>query len=193
MEDRNERFRQLEAAASGRWQDIIQALSCVDMSTAIAKKKHVRCHRDHGKTKQQFCLFPDFDSKGGGICNTCGAFPNGFLLLTDPNEWDLKQAVKQVANHLEGNGQLGTPCKLPPPKPKTWDVSEKKLKTLRRVWQGTKPLRGSVGEKYLRNRGVTRDLPDDAELRFHPRRRLLERRRKIRGLPPWNGLFDQNG
>lgn len=184
MNDRKEQFRQLEAAASGRWQDIIQALSCVDMSTAIATKKHVRCHRDHGRTKQQFRVFPDFDRKGGGICNSCGAFPNGFLLLTYLNGWDLKQAVKEVAHYLKGNGQLGTPCKLPPPKPKTWEVSEKKLKTLRRIWQGTKRLGGSLGEKYLRNRGVTCDIPDEAEIRFHPRLGYWNEDGKFEGYHP---------
>ena len=102
MKDRHEKFRQLERTAGGRWAEIIRALSCVDISDAIERRRHIRCHRDHGKTNAQFRVFKDFNQTGGGVCNTCGPFSNGFALLGFLNGWDYKTAVKEVAQFLEG-------------------------------------------------------------------------------------------
>jgi hypothetical protein len=169
MNDRYEQFRQLERAASGRWSDIIRALSCVAIADAISRRRHVRCHRDHGKTNSQFRVFRDFEATGGGICNTCGPFANGFALLTYLNGWDYRRAVKEVAHYLEGRG-LTTNLRPAPVAPtRTWEVSDENLQRLRAVWNSTQCLTGTTGETYLRSRGIECGLPDDSEVRFHPR------------------------
>lgn len=169
MTDRHEQFRQLEHNAAGRWSEIIRALSCVDISDAIDRRRHVRCHRNHGKTKAQFRVFKDFDQTGGGICNTCGAFSNGFSLLTYLNGWDYKQAVKEVAQFIEGRSSSAPARPLPAPRPRTWEVSETKLQRLRDTWNESIELNGTKGEQYLRHRGITCELPDANEMRFHRR------------------------
>ena len=169
MNDRYEQFRQLERTAEGRWAEIIRALSCVDISDAIQRRKHVRCHREHGKTNAQFRVFKDFSLTGGGICNTCGPFATGFALLTYLNGWEYKQAVKEVAQYLEGRAIKAPPRPSLAPQPRTWEVSEDNLQRLRDVWQSTESLAGTVGETYLRNRGIECDLPDENEVRLHRR------------------------
>ena len=169
MNDRYEQFRQLERAAEGRWAEIIRALSCVDISDAINRRRHVRCHRDHGKTNAQFRVFRDFEQTGGGICNTCGAFSNGFALLGFLNGWEYKQSVKEVAQYLEGRVISAPPRPSLAPQLRTWEVSEENLQRLRDVWHSTERLAGSKGETYLRNRGIECDLPDEGEVRFHRR------------------------
>jgi putative DNA primase/helicase len=185
MNDRYEQFRQLERAAEGRWAEIIRALSCVDISDAIHRRRHVRCHRDHGKTNAQFRVFRDFEQTGGGICNTCGAFSNGFALLGFLNGWDYKQSVKEVAQYLEGRVISAPPRPSLAPQPRTWEVSEENLQRLRDVWHSTERLAGSTGETYLRNRGIECDLPDEGEVRFHRRLDYWDQdRRRSLGLFP---------
>jgi hypothetical protein len=169
MNDRYEQFRQLERAAEGRWAEIIRALACVDISDAIQRRKHVRCHREHGKTNAQFRVFKDFDQTGGGVCNTCGPFSTGFALLTYLNGWAYRQAVKEVAQYLEGREIQAPPRPSLAPQPRTWAVSEDNLQRLKDVWQSTESLAGTVAETYLRNRGIECDLPDEGEVRFHRR------------------------
>lgn len=169
MNDRYEQFRQLERAASGRWADIIRALSCVDISAAITRRRHVRCHRDHGKTNLQFRVFRDFETTGGGVCNTCGPFANGFALLTYLNGWDYRRAVKEVAHYLEGRGLTGNLRPASVTTTRTWEVSDENLQRLQDIWNTTQCLTGTTGETYLRKRGIECGLPDDSEVRFHPR------------------------
>ena len=169
MKDRHEKFRQLERTAGGRWAEIIRALSCVDISDAIERRRHIRCHRDHGKTNAQFRVFKDFNQTGGGVCNTCGPFSNGFALLGFLNGWDYKTAVKEVAQFLEGRVISTPPRPSHAPQTRTWEVSEENLQRLREVWQSTDALAGSIGETYLRSRGIECDLPDEDEVRFHRR------------------------
>jgi len=44
--------------------------------------------------------------------------------------------------------------------------AEKRTAQARRVWQEARPIAGTLGESYLRGRGITCDLPPT--LRFHP-------------------------
>jgi hypothetical protein len=182
MMERRYDFGALKLAASGRWSDIIRALSSVDLSEALARTgRHVRCHNNHGKTRSQFRLFKDFEQTGGGVCNTCGRFPSGFALLSWLNGWEYKRSVKEVANHL-GLGAArheperrapATPPALTPAAP-LWEVSEANLKRLKEVWNASTPLPSTAGEVYLRSRGITCDLPSSSEVRFHT------------GLPYWD-------
>lgn len=172
--DKAENFRRLTDAASGRWRDIINALSSIDMSDALAahdanRSRHVTCPRRHGgKTKRQFRLFPDFDASGGGVCNSCGNFPSGFKLLEWLNGWDFRTSVKEVANYLEGRGINQPKRNVPTMRVPEFSVSKRKLKKLEEVWAGSQDLRETIGETYLRNRGITCDLPSSSVVRFHP-------------------------
>lgn len=165
-------FAELKDMCDGRWAEIIPALSTIDISNAIVKLgKHFRCHNDHGNTNEQFRLYKDFHSTGGGVCNTCGFFPNGFLLLSYLNGYDTRTAVKEVADYLrEQNVTPRTQRKVANKKPEeqVFEVDRKRVEQLQRTWSETTELEGTRGEAYLRERGLTCDLPDTGDVRFHP-------------------------
>ena len=68
--------KSVKTAAVGRWDQIFHA-------------------RRNG-----FRLFPRYDQTGAGICNTCGAFTDGFAVLCWINGWSFPQAVNAVGNFL---------------------------------------------------------------------------------------------
>ena len=164
-------FEDLRRECEGQWASIIQALSVVDISDALARRKHVRCHKDHGKTKWQFRVFKDFDQTGGGVCNTCGKFFDGFKLLYYLNGWDRKTAVREVAQYLSDRGYQPQKYRTPPPPPapKPLVVDDDNVNALKKVWAEAIPLEGTPGEKYLRDRGICGDLPNTGDVGFHPR------------------------
>jgi hypothetical protein len=175
-------FAQLCASASGRWPEIIRALSRTDISHALDRVgKHVRCPLHEGRTTDNFRVFQDFAQTGGGICNTCGAFGNGFALLSWLNGWnDVKMAVREVAQFIDGESTRPderpvTPAVETAPR---WEASAKALKALTDVWSESVPLAGTIGETYLRGRGLVCDLPAETEVRFHPALRYWDETRQ---------------
>lgn len=167
-------FEDLRRECEGQWPSIVTALSNVDVSEALSRKtKHVRCHRDHGMTKKQFRLFPDFDQTGGGVCNTCGTFADGFSLFEYLNGWDRKTAVREVANYLRDRGYHPQKYRKPPaPAPiarKALVINKDHASALQKVWSESLPLNGTVAEKYLRSRGIDGELPNSGDVGFHPR------------------------
>lgn len=59
------------------------------------RPRHMPCPI-HGGQDGLRC-FDDFDETGGMVCNTCGAFPNGYLVLA----WTLGLPTKQVAKIIQ--------------------------------------------------------------------------------------------
>ena len=163
-------FEELRRACAGRWDSIVRALSHVDISEALDRRKHVRCPKGHGKTKQQFRVFGDFDQTGGGVCNTCGSYADGFNLLGFLNGWDRRQSVKEVSRYMEDCGYLPQKTEKPIQRPpeRRFEVQRDKAEALAKVWRCGLPIEGTLGESYLRNRGITGKLPDSGDVRFHP-------------------------
>lgn len=160
-------FPELQDKCSGNWTKIINALSMVDITEAMANpNRHILCHQQHAS--KNFRVFKDFEQTGGGIC-TCGSYSDGFALLDYLNGWDRKKAVKEVADFI-GHGIRTTTNAKPAVKApaKTFDVDLSKVQSLRKVWSAGLPLAGSIGERYLRDRGIEGELPSHAEVRFHP-------------------------
>ena len=129
-------FEDLRQQCIGQWPSIIAALSHADVSDALAKiGKHVRCHNDHGNTKQQFRLYKDFAETGGGVCNTCGSSADGFAMFDYLNGWDRKTAVREVANYLRDRGYRPAKSqKAPTPPPRrALVVNDDHSKALKKV------------------------------------------------------------
>ena len=74
------------------------------------KGKHVPCPVHGGR--DGFRIFPDVAETGGGICNTCGSFANGFALLMWINGWDLAIAADTASFAIPG-GKAGLFCHTP--------------------------------------------------------------------------------
>ena len=73
------------------WVSVIRHLAPEFKQAISHRPTHVPCPM-HGGQDGLRC-FDDFDETGGMICNTCGAFPNGYLVLA----WALDLPTKQVA------------------------------------------------------------------------------------------------
>lgn len=85
-------------AANGNWLFILAALA-PHVEPALRKPgRHVSCPIHGGK--DGFRLFKDVHQTGGGVCNTCGAYHDGFELLMWLNNWDFKQCLSEVGDYM---------------------------------------------------------------------------------------------
>jgi len=156
---------ELKAQASGKWAYILEDLA-PELSAAIqAAGRHVPCPV-HGGT-DGFRLFKDYNVSGGGVCNTCGPQANGFALLVWVKGYPFKDAVREVAQWLRGEGASPKLSRRPPPPVPTPPDPAKARAMIDRIWSATKPIAGTAGERYFRVRGIwARNVP--STLRFHP-------------------------
>ena len=141
---------------------LLPALASSLSLAASRSGKHVACPV-HGGT-DGFRFFPDANLTGGGVCNTCGPFPDGFAVLQWVNAWTFPEALAQVAHWLE-----------PPPNPPVTNAvavpqADSQYEAQRRhridaVWQETRSDTGRIAA-YLRSRGLSGTVP--RSLRWHP-------------------------
>ncbi|MGI0646985.1 DUF7146 domain-containing protein [Pseudomonas aeruginosa] len=85
--------------AFGNWEDVLKRLAPEIPDKAYSKLgRHVPCPVHGNGTKGDgFKLFKkDFHETGGGMCNTCGMFHDGFSLLMWLRNWDFATAVEAV-------------------------------------------------------------------------------------------------
>lgn len=88
----------VKAAADGRWEQVFSSLA-PELSEAMERPgRHVPCPV-HGGV-DGFRLFPDFNEKGSGICNTCGAKTDGIEMLMWLHNWSFKETVRRIAECL---------------------------------------------------------------------------------------------
>ena len=180
-------------SARGVWLSILDSLA-PELKTAIDHpgKRHIACPVHGGK--DGFRLFRDADISGGGVCNTCGAKPDGFSLLMWLRDWNFPAALSAVANVLGiSNGKshqkkvVARKPLLSKSKPKSI-VDDDKLKArLRGVWQESKSIRDPEAEAvrlYLQSRGLEDWLPDWPSLRFHPNMQYRDENGKVIGYFP---------
>lgn len=95
--------RVVKQAAFGQWDVILQRLAPEIPNAAFQKPgKHVACPVHSGGTKGDGFKFfkKDFTENGGGMCNTCGTFHDGFKLLMWLKGWDFPTVVEEVAGTL---------------------------------------------------------------------------------------------
>ena len=163
--------REARQQAAGRWPEVLGALAPA-LETALSRVgRHVPCPV-HGGT-DGFRLFRDADQTGGGVCNTCGTFPDGFALLMWVNRWSFPEALRSVAHVLGlAAARVPEPRAVPshPPRPPERN-RESVIDALNRVWQqsldpadrGAEPLRA-----YLGRRGLSGARLDGEVVRFHP-------------------------
>lgn len=161
-------FPELQKAVEGSWPYIFRDL-CPDLAPAMeTAPRHGTCPV-HGGT-DGFRLFKDYPVTGGGYCNTCGAQPNGFIMLAWVLGYTLKDATREVGRWHDGESSVPLHQKRPPivlPKvDKTLDY-EKAYKRIRRTMLESQFMAGTLAELYLLNRGI-RPAHQPKTLRFHP-------------------------
>ena len=85
---------------------------CPELAGAVANRpRHVPCPVHGGKDGLR--CFDDFDETGGMVCNTCGAFPNGYLVLAWIHNITTQEAARLVRNTTKtvNNGDRMNPIK----------------------------------------------------------------------------------
>ena len=167
--------QQVKEDAYGRWERVLLTLAPPLKAALERKGKHVPCPIHGGR--DGFRIFPDVAETGGGICNTCGSFANGFALLMWINGWDFGRAIREVAE------QVGSRSRQP--KPGT-DKSEDEIRReqLNRTWRESVPLSHPSAEParlYLARRGLSVMVP--GTLRFHAALGYFEDNRLVADYP----------
>lgn len=173
---------QLKRLADGRWDQILESLA-PPLSVALERPgRHVACPVHRGS--DGFRVFKDVAHSGGGICNTCGPFADGFALLGWVNGWDFPTALREVSAWL-----MGAPQEAPVVTHRSVSSAKREdaalVGRLMAVWRGTLPLEHAAAEplrRYLANRGL-RSLPR-AAVRFHPSLRYYDEDRVLQGTFP---------
>lgn len=99
-------IQEIKRRIGSRWLHLL-LFYCPELLEAIRHKgKHVRCLMHTGKNGDGFRLFPDADVTGGGYCNTCGPFSDGFKLFMALKKWTFKEALSAVESWLKKNGSV---------------------------------------------------------------------------------------
>lgn len=173
-----ERWKEAREKAEGRW-DSILATKAPQLNAAIqaGSRKHVPCPNPaHAGSKDAFRMFKDFRESGGGICNTCGPFSNGFEILKWANGWSGREALEEVEAYLGNRVARHAPkvvlVKASDSERQEEESSsnEKLRRSLNRVWLESIQItdeEAAPARNYLKNRGL--DLEEMPDLRFHPR------------------------
>jgi len=164
-------YEAIRAQAWGRWDYLLAALAPELAGARERFPRHVPCPVHGGK--DGFRLYRDYEDNGGGVCNTCGAFPSGFRLLQWLKGWDFPQALGAVVEVLGGG--------LPDIKPRNGNGNgnrngngrddEQLLQRLRRIWVEAVPLEDKWARPahlYLRCRGISPATINFTGCRCHP-------------------------
>jgi putative DNA primase/helicase len=150
--------RVVRDAARGRWGDILSALS-PDLADALLRvPRHGPCPK-HGGV-DGFRIFRDYETTGGGVCNTCGTFSDGFALLGWVNDWTFPQTLAAVAEHLHVEPTYA----LDIPEVGGYNSEPNRVRLLT-FWRQCQPDDGHIST-YLRSRGLSGVVP--VSLRYHP-------------------------
>ncbi len=177
-------------AVRGSWLSVLDSLA-PELERAILKPgRHIGCPVHGGK--DGFKLFRDANISGGGICNTCGAKPDGFSLLMWLRGWRFPDALMAVSNVLglstdEHHQRPIVAQRTVFAKSKS-SVDDNWLKAiLRTVWQESKSLHHPDAEPvrlYLQSRGLDSLIPDWPSIRFHPNMQYKDDNGKLVGYYP---------
>lgn len=168
-------LKDVKPAAEGHWRHLLSALAPT-LSDALARPgRHVACPVHGGQNGDAFRLYRDVAQTGGGVCNSCGSFADGFDLLSWVNNWTLNEAIKAVASELGMTEERSQERRrnLPPPEPEEKGPDPEALRErMRAVWAESIPafdVDARPLHLYLKRRGLVVELLEGLKsLRFHP-------------------------
>jgi putative DNA primase/helicase len=162
---------EVKSKARGNWLSIISKIAPF-LSDATEKVGIHHTCPIHGGL-DGFRFYKDAEDTGGGVCNTCGNFPDGLSLLTWATQKSFYDVLKDVAE-VVGSGEFSNPAPKRSILPKVKDAkaieTEDKIKRLRlRAAYATSIRSSAPGSSllhaYLHSRGL-KSVPE--MLRFHP-------------------------
>ncbi|EIC23804.1 DUF7146 domain-containing protein [Thiorhodovibrio frisius] len=167
-----------QAAQGAGWLAVLDELAGSVLESALQRPgRHGPCPVHGAGQGDGFRLFPDVDRSGGGICATCGAYPDGFALLRWLFGWSFPETLNRVAGVLGLSDRpsprvrpllvtrSGMPAQACTPYP------DQARARLRRVWNESLPPGhpgAGVLRRYLVQRGLSGVDFDSRVMRFHP-------------------------
>lgn len=138
-----------------------------ELSVALRNPgQHVPCPlAGHLNSRDGFRLFADFPRTGGGVCNTCGAFPTGVRLYAALRGITVKEA-SSVVSEWERTSMPDSAGSEEPAKEDTLAIRQRRLDAI--LSAALPAVGGSPVWLYLRNRGegLEQDIP--AALQYLP-------------------------
>lgn len=161
--------------ARGCWEQVLPNLAPALKDAVERRGRHVPCPVHGGR--DGFRVFPDVDETGGGVCNTCGYFADGFSLLMWINGWDFGRSIREVAEQV---GSKSRHAKSAAAKSED-DIRREQLN---RTWRESVPLSHPCAEParlYLARRGLSVKVPE--VLRFHAALGYFEENRLVADYP----------
>ncbi|NYZ69469.1 toprim domain-containing protein [Endozoicomonas sp. SM1973] len=189
--------------ATGQWLSIFLQLAPTSFAEAISKKNiHVACPIHGGQ--DGFRFHDDVETTGGGVCNTCGHFTDGFALLSWANGWSFRESLIQVDNFLSQHTpyQLpkeregGKPSQVPAqaPEPIKVKVPKKNEQLINRLLKEAKEDPNEAVKAYLTGRGLS-ELVDKlpACLKSHEKLGYYSNNKKLCESPALVGEVTKDG
>ncbi|PIV15738.1 MAG: zinc-binding protein [Gallionellales bacterium CG03_land_8_20_14_0_80_55_15] len=181
--------KELKQLASGRWKSIVTSLA-PQLGLAIERLPHHVSCPVHGGV-DGFRLFKDFDETGGGVCNTCGIYHDGYSLLMWANGWDFKTTHHALQELLvAGNSNNRHPTKTRPAAKKENEVDVQSIRdSLNHVWKHSIPISSPLARSarmYFANRGIGQidyRKIDETMIRFSPSLEYYEDGKMVKKYP----------
>lgn len=182
-------FQNAKKEAHGRWGFVISSLYGNLFSEAMNNPGVSRCgcpnHPSDKAKPDGFRFFQDFEGSGGGVCNTCGSFSDGFDLIQWMDSCTPFEALCKVEEVLGIERKGKKPTKHPQRKlPQRKEVASQKVsetdiakrdELLERMWSESIPLteldEDHQAVRYLmKTRGINSlaFVKDQKMIRFHP-------------------------
>lgn len=172
---------EVKARANGRWLALLHELGNDPLKQAVAQFerspgsiRHGPCPVHGGENGDAFRLFKDVAVTGGGYCNTCGPFHDGFKLLMAVTGASFKTTLAQVAGALRVFPDAPQPTAASRgTDPERQRSDQRCLQDMRDLYRASCPVAtasdgpGQLVRDYLAKRGIDA-LPTPHDLRAHP-------------------------
>lgn len=156
---------EVKKMAQGRWGEILAAIAPQLRDALERPGRHVPCPVHGGK--DGYRVFKDVEQSGGSVCNTCGAFADGFATLMWANGWDFPTSLRAVAEYL--NAKQPVARKNGRARGARGKTDEKLRQSLNDIWERSVSILEQNAEParlYLARRGIS--IPPPKAIRFHP-------------------------
>ena len=140
----------IKALAQNRWKEIFLALAPTLKEAVENAGKHVRCPVHGGE--DGFRLFPNYNAKGDGICNSCGAQTDGIAMLQWVNGWSFSDTVNAVGQLLDGPESAG---QIEPIDQQIFEGEFVSLEEVERIWNNRTVQRVNL---KLKTNGKTQEF-----------------------------------
>jgi putative DNA primase/helicase len=166
----------VKQAAFGQWDRILQSLAHEIPEAAFTRLgKHVACPVHAGGTKGDgFKLFKrDFLETGGGMCNTCGKFHDGFKLLMWLKGWDFPTTVGEVGAVLGMSNPEEQKAQRATNKGREEEIQRIRADRLAKELQDNTRIRLRLKEIWAKSIPMTDPAAEPARLYFASRKILI--------------------